>query len=59
MAAWVWGLIALGVLFVVFMTIGRWLIVKGRDIEEHHHPEAEDSVDRFAREQADPRDPPP
>ena len=50
-----WGLIGLAVLFVVFMAVGRWLIREGREIEEHHHPEAEDAVDLFAREQAQSR----
>lgn len=51
-----WGVIGLVVLFVAFMAVGRWLIVRGRDIEEHHHPQAEDSVDLFEREQAERRD---
>jgi hypothetical protein len=53
----VWGLIALAALFVVFMAVGRWLLVKGRDIEEHHHPGAENSLERFEREQDERRDP--
>jgi hypothetical protein len=57
MPAWAWGLLALVVAFVVFMAVGRWLIAKGRTIEEHHHPEAEDSVERFTREQAGSHDP--
>ena len=48
-------MIGLAVLFVVFMAVGRWLIREGREIEEHHHPEAEDAVDLFEREQAQSR----
>jgi hypothetical protein len=47
-----WGVIGLVVLFVAFIALGRWLIRKGTDIEAHHHPEAEDSVEAFEREQA-------
>ena len=49
------GVIGFVVLFVAFMAVGRWLIRKGTDIEEHHHPEAEDSVETFEREQAQQR----
>jgi hypothetical protein len=54
-SAVVWGLIGFAVLFVIFMTVGRWLIREGTDIEKHHHPEAEDAVDQFEREQAQSR----
>jgi hypothetical protein len=47
-----WGVIGFVVLFVAFMAFGRWLIRKGTDIEQHHHPETEDSVETFEREQA-------
>lgn len=46
-----WGVIGLVVLFVAFMAVGRWLIREGTDIEKRHHPEAEDAVDAFARQQ--------
>jgi hypothetical protein len=51
----VWGLIGFVALFVVFMAVGRWLKREGTDIERHHHPEAEDAVDLFEREQAQSR----
>jgi hypothetical protein len=46
------GLVAL---FVAFMAVGRWLMREGTDIEAHHHPEAEDAVETFEREQAQQR----
>jgi hypothetical protein len=50
-----WGVIGLVALFVAFIALGRWLIREGTDIEEHHHREAEDAVERFEREQAQQR----
>lgn len=50
-----WGVIGFIALFVAFMAVGRWLIREGRDIETHHHPEAEDAVETFEREQAQQR----
>jgi hypothetical protein len=50
-----WGVIGFIALFVAFMAVGRWMIRKGTDIEEHHHPEAEASVETFEREQAQQR----
>jgi hypothetical protein len=50
-----WGVIGFAVLFVAFIAVGRWLIRKGTDIEKHHHPEAEDAVETFEREQAQQR----
>ena len=50
-----WGVIGLIALFVAFMAVGRWLIREGTDIETHHHPEAEDAVQTFEREQAQAR----
>jgi uncharacterized membrane protein YjfL (UPF0719 family) len=54
-SAVLWGVIGLVVLFVAFMAVGRWLIREGTDIEEHHHPEAEDAAETFEREQAQQR----
>jgi hypothetical protein len=54
-SAVLWGVIGLVVLFVAFMAVGRWLIRKGTDIETHHHPQAEDAVETFEREQAQQR----
>ena len=54
-SAVLWGVIGLIVLFVAFMAVGRWLIREGTDIEAHHHPKAEDAVETFEREQAQPR----
>ena len=54
-SAVLWGVIGLVVLLVAFIAVGRWLIREGTDIEEHHHPEAEDAVDLFEREQAQSR----
>ena len=54
-SAVLWGVIGLAVLFLAFMAVGRWLIRKGTDIEEHRHPEAEDAVETFEREQAQRR----
>jgi hypothetical protein len=48
-----WGVIGLVALFVAFIAVGRWLIREGTDIEEHHHPEAEDAVESFEREQTE------
>jgi hypothetical protein len=50
-----WGLIGLVALFAAFMAAGQWLKREGTDIERHHHPEAEDAVDLFEREQAQSR----
>jgi len=50
-----WVAIGLVVFFIAFMAVGRWLIREGTDIEKHHHPEAEDAVDLFEREQAQSR----
>jgi len=50
-----WGVVGLVVLFIAFMAVGRWLVRKGTDIEKHHHPEAEDAVETFEREQAQQR----
>ena len=51
-SAVLWGVIGFVVLLVAFIAVGRWLIRKGTDIEKHHHPEAEDAVETFEREQA-------
>jgi hypothetical protein len=54
-SALLWGVIGFVALFVAFIAVGRWLIRKGTEIEEHHHPEAEDAVETFEREQAQRR----
>jgi uncharacterized membrane protein YjfL (UPF0719 family) len=51
-SAVLWGVIGIVVLFLAFIAVGRWLIREGTDIEEHHHPGAEDAVETFEREQA-------
>jgi hypothetical protein len=54
-SAVLWGVIGLVVLFVAFMAFGKWLIREGTEIEEHHHPEAEEAVERFERDQGKQR----
>jgi uncharacterized membrane protein YjfL (UPF0719 family) len=54
-SALLWGVIGLVVLFVAFIVVGRWLIREGTDIEEHNHPDAEDAVEAFERDQAQQR----
>ena len=54
-SALLWGVVGFIALFVAFIAVGRWLIREGTDIEEHHHPEAEDAVEAFEREQAQQR----
>ena len=54
-SAVLWGVIGFVVLLVAFIAVGRWLIRKGIDIEKHHHPEVEDAVETFEREQAPKR----
>jgi hypothetical protein len=54
-SAVLWGVIGFVVVFVAFMAVGRWMIREGTEIEQHHHPEAEHSVETFEREQAQRR----
>jgi hypothetical protein len=51
-SAVLWGVIGFVVLFVAFIAVGRWMIREGTDIEERHHPEAEDAAETFERKQA-------